>query len=63
MSIYESVDSFLTKLSDKLVDLFEISLVVDSRSSLDSLPHDSESHKILTPSGKVIDILVGERVL
>jgi hypothetical protein len=63
MSVDESVDSMLTKLSNKLINLFEIGLVVNSRSSLDSFPHYSESHKIHTPSLKIIDVLIREWVL
>jgi hypothetical protein len=63
MSVHEGVDAFISKLGDELVNLGQVGLVVNSRSSLDGFPHDTKSDKVESPCDQLIHVLLGQRSL
>jgi hypothetical protein len=58
MHINESVDSCGSKFVNEGFYLGEVGIVIDSSSSLDSLPHNSKTDKVHSPFLEVGDILV-----
>lgn len=54
--INKGVDALFSKLIDEIINFFDISLVVLSRSCFNCLPHDAESDKVETPGFEICDI-------
>ncbi len=59
VSIHESVDAFLAKTVDELLNLVEIGIIIDSWSNFDSFPHDTKSHKVETPFCELLYFTIG----
>ena len=63
MSINQGINASLTEFIDKLLNLVEVSVIIDTRGSFDCLPHDSQSHEIETPLSELFYFSVSEREL
>ena len=63
VGVDEGIDTGCTKLVDQSLDLVKVSVVVYASRALDSLPHNTETHKVHTPSLQVSDVLIIKRVL
>lgn len=60
MGVDHSVDALRAKSVDKLCDLVEVGIVVDSWGSFNGLPHDTESDEVESPILKILDVLIIE---
>jgi hypothetical protein len=49
VGVYKSVDTIITQFIDEFLDFIEIGIVVDSWSSLDGFPHDTQAHEVESP--------------
>ena len=58
MRVHHGVDSFLPHAANEVVDLREVVVIVNAGLTLNTFPHDSESHKVHAPGDKIVDILV-----
>jgi len=58
MEVNKSIDTCLTKLIDKNVNLVEIWMVVDTRSSFNCLPHNTKPNKVKSPVSQVLNIYI-----
>ncbi len=61
--INHCIDAARPQLIDKIVYLFQVSIIILSRSILNSFPHNSESDKVEAPLDHILDVLIVERVL
>ena len=59
MSIHESVDASLAKAVDKLLNLVEIGIIIDSWSNFDSFPHNTKSDEVETPFCELLYFTIG----
>jgi len=63
MAIDESVDTLLSKTVDQVENTCKIPLIIFTRGTLNSFPHDTKSDKVHSPVDKVLNILVIKRKL
>jgi len=63
MSIDESVDTSLAQFVDKLINLIEVSIIIDTRCDLNSLPHHTESDEVESPLCELFNFCISQREL
>lgn len=61
MGINKSIDAFFSESGNELINKLDISFVINSWSSFDSFPHDSESDQIHPPFLKIVDVFIIKR--
>jgi len=63
MVVNHRVNTFVSQVVDKFLDLVQVSLIVNSLRGFDSFPHHPKSDQVHTPGLEILDVRSADRVL